>query len=1320
MLIHTTRIILFSILSLLTSASLYGQQIILKQIPFSDELTVNETTDIYQDKEGFIWVGTHDGAARYDGHTTRVFRNSYYEPDLFTNSKITCFTDTDTDVWAGTYCGVNLIDKKTLKIAPHANETLRNITVRSLLTDSKGGVWIGTDSDLYRFAHDTLLHVNKADKYCVNHIYEDKSGNIWITAWRRGLFCYTLDGQATGKFPPVGRRNTPFRMYQDNEKRYWVTTWGDGLFLFNPQAKPEEMYTYQSTDNPTNIYYNIVQDDTYGYIWTLTYSGLHILQIPNGGMPEKVHIPDFEHPQNNFEYGKVYNCIIKDREGNLWLNSANGIYCILFDPVNIQNHTFSAITDNIGLNPGVSCFGKDNDGTIWFNQNWYGLCLYNEQTQKIIYGKQIGIDTHIHRATPSSTGGMWLSIAFSPQILKMKQNNTKIEILYEMDLAHKIRATVTHLLEDKQGNLWIGTEKELLVRCADSGEIIPIEGICGITDISLHKHEGVWVSMDNDVYQVKPHAPQVTKVYTRVPINKNDKIEAMCIDGREDIWLATSLGRIYQINRITLEEKDFSGLLNNAGLQVMRLLSDGDDIWIIQNKQIIQYSLTGASRGYTVKDPNIFISSFRYGAAFMDKGKLYAAGTEGYISIKPNKDIPHPSVQKAQITDIRVGNTSVLGGTHSPEYRISVDEIKLPSIAQNIEIVFSSLSYQSANHTEYAYFLEGEDKQWTYLKDGKHSAYFSRFGKGRHTLLVKTRIAGNDWPEEATRLTIIRLPAIYETWYAQLFYVLCIGCLAWFLFKLYTRKAERKSHIKFQEELTQAKLNYFTNISHELLTPLTVISCVADDLQVNVKDAGYQAGILGINVQRLKRLLVQVLDFRKIEGNHIPLSVTFNHVSTFIAGITTSNFEYLAKQKNIQFITNIKQDIWGYVDLEKVDKMLFNLLSNAIKYTPEYKKVVLTADVVTTNGINQLLIEVADEGIGIEPEELKKIFTKFYNNRKHVGYESNGIGLSLTKELVGLHHGIIEVESKPNEGTTFTITLPLDKVCYHKAEIIEPEKTETTDVNNTNKEVFITHEEKPCILYVEDNLELRELMKSILEQKYNVILAQNGEEGLKLVNAHPVDVIICDLMMPRMDGLEFTRHIKGYVETSHIPLLMLTAKSEPADQVECYKAGVESFISKPFDRGILLARIDNLLNIHRMRQHYFREKTDLNISELDYQSTDEQFLKDAIAYVERHMDEPDFDIQQMADELCISRSTLRRKLKVMTDLTPSNFIRNIKFKHACRILRDKTVTISEVAYAIGYTNPKYFTKCFKDEFGITPTEFIKETDEEKLEQSDIL
>lgn len=1307
-----TRYLLYSILLFMTvGPQLYAQQIISRQILWSNQLSATESTEIFQDGDGFIWIGTANGILRYDGYDIRVFKNNYNTPKLLSSNLINCFAEDGIRLWVGSTKGINLIDKKTLRITTLDEPELVDTDIRCLLTDSKGAVWIGAATGLFRYSNGQLEHKKPsyAGDFYTNSLYEDRQGNLWVLSWQGGLHRYDPATDDFVAFPQIGWNNNPFRIYQDRDDRYWVGTWGNGLWRFDPQAAPASMFIQQpaihsSWQGTEGIIYDIIQDDTYGYLWALSYSGLLTFRVGADDRLEEIRITDFDHQPDGLDRVRSYTRIIKDRDKNLWLNSHDRACAIFFSHEKINNHTLPGMEGDIGLSPNITSLGKDNSGVIWLNQNWYGLCLYDPVTNRLTYGKRMDLGMNVSHIIPSAADdAVWLSDTYTRRIWKMKQQDLRISILQEINLEHTMAypGFVTRLMEDRRGNLWIGTDRHLFVkRPGGEPKAVMVEDVGHVTDIIEDRAGNIWISGQKDVRQiVQDSIFRPVRQFSQPLVSSEDYIEVLCTDSHDNIWFATTFGRLSKINRHTSQITDMSDSCSLDGERILKLLAQDNDIWIVQSKRIVRHTPHGNNHLYYITDDNIYLSSFRFGKAFVDGGKLYAAGIEGYITIEPTNELLPAGACKTLITDVFMDGKTVLSAD-ALNVRASVEAITLPADARNIEIHFSSLNFPFARRVEYAYKLEGEDNQWMYLNNGKHIAYFNRLDKGRYTFLVKSRISGGEWSKEITRLSIVRLPALYETWYAQLLYALLGMLLVFALLYFYLKRVDKKNKIRFGEELTQAKLNYFTNISHELLTPLTVISCVADDMEENPESTTSHVSILRINIERLKRLLVQILDFRKVESKNMLLRVNVGDVSTFISGVTVSNFEYLSQRKNIQFNAHVADEIWGYIDFEKLDKMLFNLLSNAIKYTPENKNVKLTARVITEEGVRMLVLEVADEGIGIKAKDIPNIFNKFYNNKEQVGYESNGIGLSLTKDLVSMHHGTIHVVSEPGKGSVFSIKLPLDKSAYDEQEIIASEVAQPLlpepDASS----------DKSCILYIDDNHDLRELMKTMLQRKHQVLLAENGEQGLEMLNPDTVDIIICDWMMPHMDGLEFCRRVKGNVQTSHIPILMLTAKTSQEDQVECYRVGVESFITKPFDKNVLEARIANLLRMHEVRQQKFRANMDINISNLEYQSVDELFLNDAIACIEKHLDDPDFDIPKLADLLHVSKSTLNRKIKVVTNLTPADFIRNIRLKHACNLLKNKLVTITEVAYATGFNNPKYFSKCFKDEFGMTPSEFV--------------
>lgn len=1315
---HIPKFLICCLFCLLSGVPLHAQQMIVNPMPFLDKLPVNSIFNLYQDRQGFFWLGTAYGLERYDGYDIQPFINNYKNPHKLTHNDIRCFAEDDNYLWVGTVQGINLVDKSTYQITSFPDSALQTREIRDLICDQKGNIWVAAGKKLFK----CNAHLGVLKEYTLandpNTFFEDRNGDLWFLTWNGDILKYNDRDDSFMQYAHMDNSN-PYRMIQDHQGQYWIATWGQGIWRFDPSSpNRKKMLQRQSIVNPIRhspeqVFFDIVQDDMYGYLWALSHFRLYVFRINEQNELEEVDINAIKDINNPIDQYKTYSRIIKDQSGNLWLGAYDQGYTISFEKAEIINHTMENIKKRLGVDANVLYFNKDSKGTIWFDQSRYGLCLFDEQTGKITYGNNADAlySLVVTSIVPSQKeDAVWLGGRndFSSHIWKATKEQMHISILEEYDLKEVVAdpGSITQLAEDDHGNIWIGTTSRLFFKQAGSKKIAELSfDISHISDMSKDSKGNVWIASRDAIYQMAyENKPILLKHYPKESMPLSDApIVNICANAR-DVWFSTSLGRLLRFDSSEEKMTDETEACGLTGDNILKILLYKDKIWIVCDKYIIRHHpATKENTAYFVNDPNIFVSSFRHSAAFVDEeGCLYAGGHNGFIKILPDRqNTNNKRTGQVLITDVKSDNRSVLFSPAGSETGNSVHKITLSPETRNIEILFSALSYTSGRRIKYAYQLEGADKKWTYIDNGKHSAFYNYLGKGEYTFRLKATDPYGNWMEEEQQLLIRRLPAWYETWYAYSFYTLFIVCIICLLFYAYTKRMEKKNKLKLQEELTQIKLNYFTNISHELLTPLTIISCVADDLEENKESSERQVEILRSNANRLKRLLQQILDFRKVESRKMEISASKSNLSSFVSGIVASNFQSLAHQKSISLSTRIDDGIWGYMDIDKFDKILFNLLSNAIKYTPEHKKINVSLSAIYKEGCRFLVLNVEDEGIGIAEKDIKHIFTKFYNNKNHPGCQSNGIGLSLTKELVTLHHGTIEVSSEPGKGSVFTVEIPIDREVYSEREIAE---SSLLTVQEEETDTFIP-DEKPCILFIDDNKDLRELIQHILSKKYQIFIAENALQGLELLKNTPVDIIICDIMMPQMNGLEFCRQIKGDIQTNHIPIIMLTAKNATDDQIECYKAGAESYIAKPFEMKILQARIDNLLQSREQSRQSFRSKMEINISNLNYQTSDEEFLNNAMQCVERHIQESEFDTVQMANELHISRSTLSRKCKVISGCTPLEFIRNIKLKYACALLKKKTISISEVAYATGFSSPKYFTKCFKEEFGMTPTEY---------------
>ena len=751
-------------------------------------------------------------------------------------------------------------------------------------------------------------------------------------------------------------------------------------------------------------------------------------------------------------------------------------------------------------------------------------------------------------------------------------------------------------------------------------------------------------------------------------------------------------------------------------------------IWISTNKRVIEYDpKNGGIMDYSTMTA-VMVNSFMPNSYYKTRsGKILYGGNKGISVFTPYDHLSdNPRRIRTMVSDVKIDGVSSLLEKNNQRFNLRSQIISLNAGDKNIEIDFSSLNYAFPDKIKYAYKMDGVDDDWVYVRGDRQFAFYNQLPKGKRTFYLKTTDVNGLWSNYIAEVQVFKQPAFYETLWAYLFYIVfTLLCLYLFYHRM-KRRIQLRHELRIaqidkekSEELVQTKLRYFTNISHDLLTPLTIITCLIDDAEMTNGSRISQLTMIRSNVNKLRRLLQQILDFRKVESGNMKLSVSKSDVISFIDDVCKIHFTPLMRKKN-QTFTFLTEDrhLMAYFDRDKLDKIVSNLLSNAYKYTANGGNIKLIVDSYWESENHHLRIQVVDTGEGIAPADLENVFKRFYTINKGDESESNGIGLSLTKDLVELHHGTINVESELGKGSTFTVDLPINKDSYQEDELI----SEHISANGINTDLILEKEElidskvgegedaqiaDVHLLLVEDNEELLFLMEKILSKHYHVLIAKDGLEALNVIKDNEIDIIISDVMMPEMDGLEFCRALKSNLETSHIPIILLTAKNTVEDRIECYNAGADGYISKPFELKILEARINNFIMHKKNKQEEFRSNVEVNIDSLEPSSIDKEFLDKVISVINSNMSEGDFDVVQLADALAVSKSSLYRKMKLATGLSPIEFIRNIRLKHGSQLLKDKSISVAEVAYECGFSNPKYFATCFKEEFGVTPKEYQK-------------
>lgn len=1327
-----------------------AQQISVESMPLSDyRLPSNSVQRIFQDKEGFMWLGTPDGLCRYDAYNMLVFRSGMKNSSILTNNEITYIAeDKGNRLFIGTKKGVNILDKETYLITSLQHEEIKEQEIRSMLVDSDGYIWIGTLTWVYRFSSD-FSSWKKFDSELpitsVNSIFEDAHKNIWISLWCEGLHRYDPHKNTFVRQPKIGNDNNPFKIFCDNKRRYWLCTWGDGLFEFYPNNqeqmyKPVEIKSSSGKQNKEKIYFSISQDSKYEYIWLMSTSGVSAISFDD---ENNVIEKNISHAFIN--YNNIFSELISDKDGNIWIAAfGDGVLSINMDKPIIKNYSIPSIKNLTGFSANIGTIYKDHDGDLWINQNRWGFGLYSPQSDKVHFYQDFpslkdlpGID-FITCITGFNLNKqeIWLGPESEPYIycVKKQRNIPVLSHIFDLRNVTDNPGKPRVFFEDGNQNVWIVTTTGLLVKPQKEDAIRDTHfHISGITDITEDKEGKLWISTKNagiykvlisQDFEIELSAAEHLTIQNKDLIS--DNIETICTDIAGNIWIGSKEGYIfvYKCKEKVIENLSDRFDMLEEGIQNITTDNIGH-IWISTNKRIIEYNSDNQGSMIYLSNNESVISSFSQNSFYNDKsGNLFYGGNKGISVFTPyDKLSEEPQSIRAIVTDLKINGNSVFGQNNNNQLQIKSQDVRFFPDDKNIEFGFSSLNYAFSSKMQYAYKLVGVDDDWVYTDASRPYAFYNQLPKGKYTLLLKTTDSNGLWSKEITELSIYKSPAFYESGWAYSFYFIFLTVLTYCIYRRARNRIRLRQELKIAqiekekgEELTQIKLRYFTNISHDFLTPLTIISCLIDDVEMSFKNKVSQFELMRSNINRLKRLLRQVIDFRKVESGNMKLKINQGDIAQFIKEICLSNFEPLMNKKQINFTFNtVAEQVPAYFDFDKVDKIIFNLLSNAFKYTPEYGEIKVELEQYFADNHTYVMIKISDTGIGIASENLDNIFVRFYTDRRGNLSDTNGIGLSLTKELLTIHHGAIDVKSEINKGTEFTVKIPIDRMSYQETEINTPNQlvinenmsSTKNEQSSSESQISLLEIEKEDIqlLLVEDNEELLYLMYHILSKRYLVVIAKNGVEALDAINKNEIDIIISDVMMPEMNGLDLSRTLKSNIETSHIPIILLTAKNSNEDRIECYNAGANAYISKPFDLKVLEARINNFIINKKNKQKEFRTDVALDISTLETSKIDKEYLDNLIQIITNNIAEPSFDVNMLAEKLCVSNSSLYRKVKGMAGLSPVEFIRNIRLKHASQMLKEGKYTISEIAYASGFSNPKYFATCFKEEFNLTPTEY---------------
>ncbi|MDT8393444.1 MAG: ATP-binding protein [Bacteroidales bacterium] len=1376
---RTRNIFIFFVVLLLLKGALAQPGLkIIGRITAADGLLTDGIKYTYKDSEGFMWFSYSNGFNRWDGHEVRNFPNYMSDTNLNSSYRYCrpILEDHNGNFFIGTLKnGLLKLDRKTGNYVNYVHDpknphSIGSDGIQEMILDDSGFIWIATFvKGISRFnpVTDTFDNymVNPAVSYpwdCNNvmSICKDSRGIFWVGT-SKGLFQFDEVEEVFTKIdvkPAIPEYlNSWSSILEDKNGNMWFgTNWG--MFNFNRETgewKHIETLDPKKANPDADSYINSIvefHDHHSHQIWIASEAGLKVYDLLSGVL---THIT----PQNGYPditgIGSARYLYI-DESNILWA-SIGGMTMIDLNPPSFQIHEMRAFPDTHSYTQAIS-FYKDQSGLLWVGSQGDGLYCFDQELKFMASYQPCKWDPKHNNAAYNNSvsqiiedrnNHFWVLTGPTGLCLFDKQKG-EFKIM-NIDVG----TYITHeICIDAYDQIWVGAHNGLFRGEMSKDDDLKVTLFYNpslpkipVDNMLSDSHKRFWVlTRSSGVYCLTPENrdSMIFKRYLHDNYRRRFTIEynarSMIEDDMGDIWFRSERGLYkYDPERDSIVPVDhFNRHYQQWNFGFARDMNG--IFWFVTGYGLLQFnpfdtsanSIRILGHGSGIQNISLTRNDF-----FIDnKGYLYQGGSSNNVSgffhfhpdsIRGPDTIGPPLV----LTKFSVKNQPFRMDT-SITYQKYI-ELKYHQNFFSFE--FSALNYIGPERNQYAYMLEGFDDDWVYAGNRRFANY-TGVPPGNYVFRVKCSRNDGSWKEDDTSVYLSILNPPWKTWWADTLYaffaVVVLGSIIWYYLKRQQlRHALEIEYLQKEKlaELDRMKSRFFANISHEFRTPLTLILGPLEKLisTTNDKDCINDLNMMQRNARRLQRLINQLLNLSKLEAGEMKLIAGEKNIVGLVRGYVHS-FESLAKQKNIRLkFTSDDEKTLIYVDNDKIEKILYNLLSNAFKFTPEGGEISVS---VLTHPVKPFYREGEDDGVkiivtdtgpGIPPDKVKHVFERFYqaDNASSGDMEGTGIGLALTQELVKLHGGAIEVESKEGQGTRFIITLP--KGYEHlKPDEIAPMEVGESEIGDFmpvwmegdgSKPKEIGEKDKlsgkPILLVVEDNNDLRAYMRSFLDKEYIIYEAIDGERGLEAALENIPDLIISDVMMPRMDGYDLCRRLKTDERTSHIPIIMLTAKASREDKLAGLGLGADDFLTKPFDPAELQARIKNLINQRIALREKYAHDFKLSPPAVDKGplSLDQQFLHKAIDVVRKYYHDPEFTVETFGSHMAMSRMQLHRKITALTGQAASEFIRSLRLQEAATLLKNKAGTIAEIAYDTGFTSPSYFTGCFKKYYGMSPTEY---------------
>jgi ligand-binding sensor domain-containing protein/signal transduction histidine kinase/DNA-binding response OmpR family regulator len=1299
-----------------------GQQIRFRNYSVAEGLPSSTVRAIAQDDQGYLWFGTKNGISRFDGYQFRNFQYKKNDSASLGNNFIHRITRIDsTHLWIGTESGIYILDLEKEQFSHFGPP--KEKTVFDIMRDKDGIIWFTSRlNGLYRYDPvKKMLRNFKAGNSGlssdeVTRMAQDDDGNIWIGTFGNGIDIYN---PSTGSFTNLrsgtsGLSNDFINtIYKGRDGVMWVGTMNGGLCKWEPRQRT--FHVYHNDGSPYSINDDIVRavcQVSPDKIYVGTEKGLNVLDIATNRFT--VYTSKGNDPFSISD-NAIYS-LFPDKAGTMWIGTffggasyfnEKGPVFELYYPTEAQ-HSLSG--------RAVSSFLEEGPGKLWVGTEDGGLQIFNTLTRTfqqypLLPGQQKLSYHNIHTLLRDKAGNIWMGLfAGGVNVLDPKTGSMQY-FQHQPGNIHSLNSNnVFCIYQDKDGRIWVGTDKglDLYDNVRRDFTMVLQDGVSNtiIYDIYEDGNKTLWFATYNNgliSYNKK------TEQWDKVTADGMSKLTCLYDDHQGNLWIGSDGGGLHKYNFSTRQVAPYNDKAGiNANVVYGIVQDDAGLIWITTNNGIYRIDPAKEKARHFTPQDNLQSRQFNYRAFYkMSDGKLFAGGIKGFNAFYPEKVSTVTDKIRVSFTNFQLFNRNVAvseGGPLSKQISYT-NKLILQHDQSVISFEFAALNFSAPEKLSYAYKMEGFDADWNYVGDQRKATY-TNLSPGSYTFKVKSTAETSNWDVSESTMELVIQPPFYRTTLAYIIFTLLGLMVGYCIYRYSSSYIQRRNQIKIErlknkeeQEFYARKIEFFTVMAHEIRTPLSLIMAPLEKL-LSMKswqrEEKEQLTIMDENAERLMDLVNQLLDFRRIESDAYEIRKEEVEVISLVQSIY-SRFSSLPYQKDIAFTMSTRlSQLQLHADPEVLNKILSNLLINAFRFAKKKVNINIFNTAGAAGEDPRLCISIEDDGIGIPAADMKNIFKQFFTtvrkSQEHRNPGGTGIGLALASSLADKHGGKLLVESREGERTIFTLELPVIG--------------QGPALPQRSFEEGIIADERPLILVVEDDVSIQTFLAgSFYDSGYNVVKAANGKAAMQLIEAHSVDLVISDIMMAEMDGLALCHQVKTNIAYSHIPFVLLTARGNSESELKGIEAGADAYIMKPFKWKHIAAVVKNLIASRQNLRLKFSEQPNSDVSVLATNSRDKAFMEKVVSIIEERIIDPQLSVEELSRDMAMSRSNLHKKLKSLSGHLPNELIKLVRLKHAARLLQAGEHTVTAVAYMTGFSSPSYFSKCFLQQFKVTPKEY---------------